>query len=281
MADEFTAARDMVETAIDRAAIEGDVALPRDVFHTFARFGQTLRDDERIMLIRAGRSAGPSYDSDLRRRLLLRREHRYTRSETIVASVIDLNTESRTFRTRLEDGTALSGDYNSEEFELLKRALQPELPLVELDCIVSYDAEERPLRIVSVRDLRMDDAIADTALVDVAPALSLRLQTRLDELRNLGPGWLDGTGRAITPAAQDALRQLLLAVARTPEPRLYPTDDGGVRAEWTVGDTDLSVEVASDGSFYSHALDLSSDHDDEDETAAVDEAVAFIARWLP
>jgi hypothetical protein len=71
------------------------------------------------------------------------------------------------------------------------------------------------------------------------------IETRLEELAKLRDGWLDGQGRAPERAA-------LLRLAHAfdehyapdlPLPYLYPTADGGVQAEWTLGAWDVSLEI--------------------------------------
>ena len=68
---------------------------------------------------------------------------------------------------------------------------------------------------------------------------------RLNELKNMGDGWLDGEGRAPDPAGLDWLiRQF---ENRYPEdlplPYLYPTPGGGVEAEWGLDGGGVNLEV--------------------------------------
>jgi hypothetical protein len=71
------------------------------------------------------------------------------------------------------------------------------------------------------------------------------IDPRLEELAHLSDGWLNGEGRAPERAA-------LLRLAQTfdehyapnlPLPYLYPTAEGGVQAEWTMGAWDVSLEI--------------------------------------
>ena len=64
---------------------------------------------------------------------------------------------------------------------------------------------------------------------------SLDLTVQLDSMRNLKDGWLEGGG--VAPSAS-GLDWLAGALARhypegSPRPYLYPTEDGGVQAEWS------------------------------------------------
>lgn len=59
----------------------------------------------------------------------------------------------------------------------------------------------------------------------------------LADLRALSDGWLDGTGEAPDAETLDWLEQTLprWVAGGMPVPRLYPTEDGLVCAEWPVG----------------------------------------------
>ena len=75
------------------------------------------------------------------------------------------------------------------------------------------------------------------------------LDSRIAELEGLQAGWLDGAGIPPTPAAVKnasiTLAELLLL--DVPCPRLYPTPDGGVQAEWATGDYEVNVTFEQAG----------------------------------
>jgi hypothetical protein len=57
-------------------------------------------------------------------------------------------------------------------------------------------------------------------------------EARLAELAALTPGWFDGTGEAMAPAALASARELLAAF---PTGYAFPWDDGVVMVEWWDG----------------------------------------------
>jgi len=72
------------------------------------------------------------------------------------------------------------------------------------------------------------------------------IEASLKALGELRDGWLDGYGYAPDRAA---LHQLASAVEERfdrdlPPPWLYPTPDGGVQAEWTLGDWAISLDIS-------------------------------------
>ena len=69
-------------------------------------------------------------------------------------------------------------------------------------------------------------------------------EVRLNELARLKDGWLNGKGRAINRNALNALARAFNKRfdRRLPLPHFYPTPEGGVQAEWTIGDCEISLE---------------------------------------
>lgn len=71
------------------------------------------------------------------------------------------------------------------------------------------------------------------------------VQARLDELAKLKAGWLDGRGQQLDPTDLRALAQDFDThfAPDLPLPHLYPTAEGGIQAEWTLRDWEVSLEI--------------------------------------
>ena len=74
------------------------------------------------------------------------------------------------------------------------------------------------------------------------------MKNRIEELRSLKNGWLDGKGRALS---QEGLNWFADKFENNyPEdlslPYIYPTAEGGVQAEWTLGCHEVSLDVDFD-----------------------------------
>ena len=71
------------------------------------------------------------------------------------------------------------------------------------------------------------------------------LRPRLEELTLLQDGWLDGKGRALDRASLTRLAQAFDEGLSPdlPLPHLYPTPEGRVQAEWTLGRWEVSLEI--------------------------------------
>jgi hypothetical protein len=72
-----------------------------------------------------------------------------------------------------------------------------------------------------------------------------RVTERLDELKGMQDGWLDGEGTAPTDAALDWLIAWFGVNfdVDLPIPHLYPTLAGGVQAEWSLGAFEISLNI--------------------------------------
>ncbi len=101
-----------------------------------------------------------------------------------------------------------------------------------------------------------------------SPASHATVRARLDQFKSLEAGWLDGQG---VPVSDSGLDWLADAIDRhypddVPPPRLYPTPEGGISAEWSPGQWEVSLEVdleAQAGNL--HALNVETGEDFVDD----------------
>lgn len=86
---------------------------------------------------------------------------------------------------------------------------------------------------------RFDNAAIPTETLDPLDPF-----VQMESLRRLQDGWLDGEGKAPSEAGLDWMAQQLdLHLSGRTTPYLYPTLEGGVRAEWTLGRWEVSLDV--------------------------------------
>lgn len=117
-------------------------------------------------------------------------------------------------------------------------------------------------------------------LEDVAVLDPLDIPAQLGDLRSMEDGWLDGEGRAPAPAFIDWLVEGFAnhyPDAAEP-PHLYPTVEGGVQAEWSLGGHEVSLRFHPrdrTGEWHDLALDS-----DEEEIRELDLAQAQDWEWL-
>lgn len=80
------------------------------------------------------------------------------------------------------------------------------------------------------------------------PLDPLDVPARLDELRHMEDGWLDGGGKAPSHQGLDWLSDSFQRnfPDELPLPYLYPTPEGGIEAEWSLGKHSVILEFHLD-----------------------------------
>ena len=81
---------------------------------------------------------------------------------------------------------------------------------------------------------------------DSANGHPLDVDRQIDRLLSIKPGWLDGDGESPDPGGLAWLREVLHSRTTFNSqivPYLYPTEDGNVQAEWTIGTVSADLEI--------------------------------------
>jgi hypothetical protein len=81
---------------------------------------------------------------------------------------------------------------------------------------------------------------------------------QIEDLRQLKDGWLNGEGLAPSKQGLDWIAKTLdRYFTDKTAPYIYPTPDGGVQAEWSIGHLEISLNINIKAhSAYWHSLDL-------------------------
>lgn len=267
-ADYYRKARLQLHRGILAASRGEDVSphLPPQVLSLFERCGRSLKAEERIEF---GWEGGPSaavLDLPTRRRLVLASPgvESLTEEAAVRGRIPAWDKQQQTFTLLLADGRRVQGPVTAQDEGEVKKAHDgyrdgPDGVRVFVRGIGQYDRQNRLQELVEVEQLQVLDPL------DVGACL--------DELSLLRDGWLDGRGLALPP---DGVAWLAAAFERLfpaelQLPYLYPTAEGGVRAEWPLGRVDASLEidlVAHTGAW--HLLDLDTGREAE-HTLTLDE----------
>ena len=99
---------------------------------------------------------------------------------------------------------------------------------------------------------------------------TLDISAQIDDLRQLKDGWLEGQGKAPSKEGLDWLSQAFDKhySGDLPLPYLYPTEPGGVQAEWSLGRNEITLEIdLAEHAGYFHALQM---EDDTEEMLRLD-----------
>ena len=247
-ADYFVEAKQAIIEAIAAAEQGSPPDLSPELLRYFDRFGRGLRDGEAIEFARSnGQTA--SLTPVIRERLLRASQaEQWSEEATLKGSIPELDQADDSFELELRDGTKL------------KAPLLEQHRKTVLDAAVGYrDGALVSIKGVIQRD-RADRLKCFESVEHITPLDPLDIETRLEELARLQDGWLDGKGRAPDHAALQRLAQAF-EDHYDPElpflPYLYPTAEGGVQAEWTIAEWDVSLDITlSDMTAQYQALNL-------------------------
>jgi hypothetical protein len=93
--------------------------------------------------------------------------------------------------------------------------------------------------------------------------------SRIEELSRLEDGWLEGEAKALNKPGLDNFKKMFQMYydPSLPLPFLFPTELGGIEAEWSFNDHEISIEIdlESNHAFY-HEWNII---DDLDYTAEI------------
>ena len=249
--------------------------LPAGVWPYVEKFGRGLHDGEAIDLVRHEGST-VQYTKELRRRLLLTRPgvDMLTDEVELVVKLGDVRPKEHSITIELVGGRSIAATVTDQQLEELSDVRVGEFGLSWLRAsgIGSFDRSQQLQRVDEV------------TVIELLDPMDPRVQ--LEKLKVLQDGWLDGDGSHLS-------LDLLARVGTwfdehlsedTPLPRLYPTPEGGVEAEWLIGRLDISIEFDEAAEIVEwHAMDLDTGKADEktidfDDTEALAELGRLMAR---
>jgi hypothetical protein len=231
-------ARDAIVSAIAAADRNEPVTrfLPPTALTYFDRMGRSLRDGEAMEFVNLPSLAPARLTKESRKRLVLASEGvtEITEETSVRGSICEADQLKMTFEVQLLTGQKVVDipidpphlDTILEAFSKYKKGAR-----VLIQGIGRFNRQARLEGFERIQHIQVLDP--------------LDISSRLDELRNLQNGWLDGRG---TAPSTNGLSWLTAAFdKRFPEdlplPFLYPTPEGGIQAEWRLPPFEISLEI--------------------------------------
>jgi hypothetical protein len=229
--DLFEAARDLSIMALDCASSGEPLPreFPSDALDLLASLGRRLDDDEKLFVRGNPTGTVARVDQSTRMRIAQLAQRPLVREEILDGEVERLDDAADRFWLRPRGGERVEVPFESHQRAALLEALSMR-PIVRVrvrgQLVLAVQAKMK--------------AVEDMEFVDDERAGEVqRLWTRIASLEKVGDGWLEGEGRAPSPLAlaraREVLARLLVTYPSLERPKVFPTPDGGVQAEWVRG----------------------------------------------
>lgn len=229
----FERARGQIVEAIASAAEGRQPQLPQHFLAYFDRVGRGLRDDESMTFDRG--SATPARLTPSVRKRLIESAHisEWTDEVMLRGRVCEFDAGRGSFELELRDGSKVTAPLHEQHRSAVLDALKS-YPDNEFILVQAIALKDRGSKLKAIQTV---EQISELDPLDVA--------FRLDDLAQLKNGWLNGKGQGFDRAH---LSRLATQFDRhypdeLPLPHLYPTAEGGVQAEWSLGDWEISLEI--------------------------------------
>ncbi len=258
----FAQAKEQIVETISAAEEGRSPTLPQDLLRYFDRFGRGLRKGERMEFSRANGEVSTLTLETRRVLLQASQAEEWTEDRTMKGRIPEMDQADHSFELELRNGAKLKAPLLEPHLRTVLEAFNDyrKGALVAIQGVVRYDRSNRPKSFESIERIAALDP--------------LDIETRLDEILLLQDGWLDGIGSA---PDREALPKLAQAFderysPELPLPHLYPTPDGGIQAEWTLGKWEVTLEISLPSMRAEfQALELGSNRCDELEVDLSDE----------
>jgi hypothetical protein len=227
----------------DSPSSTGD-QMPTKYLAYFDRVGRSLRQGESIELYFPSGKTSAHLDQEKRRYLLaLSQIRELTKEVYLRGSVPEVDQDRMTFELQPIYGHKIHGPIPKQHHDTILEACNGYRDGVRVlvHGIGKYNQQNRLLALESIEHISLLDP--------------LDVPARLDEFRDMKDGWAEGMqyagdwgsgyGKAPSPAGLDWLARSFESFYPVDGqlPYTYPTPEGGVQVEWSLGSNEISLEI--------------------------------------
>ena len=229
--------------------------LPSRMLGYFARFGRSLEPGEAVVFEDSDGGPPGRLTQETRHRLVIASTLKeYSGDIVLHGTITGMEIKDGWFNLEQVDGTPVQVPLAEQHFDTI------------LETFNSYAAGHKvKLRVHAVGRFDRDQRLKGVESVDRVVVLDpLDVRARVEELKLLRNGWLDGKGAAPPLGALDWVAAAF--EERYPDdlplPYLFPTPAGGVLAEWSLTPLSMSLEIdLATKQGYWHALNIDTDEE--------------------
>jgi hypothetical protein len=222
-------------SATESSSVNVTDYIPENCLNYFDRIGRSLREDEAMELDPNNSNSKAILNKNTRKKLLLSSSKLEEITEEIVlrGKIYEADQKEKIFTILSTDGLSLKAPMQRQHKDTILEAFTSYDKGVKVlvQCLGCFNRNDKLIRIETVEHISLLDAN------DVP--------SRIDELKYLKDGWLDGIGKAPTIDGLDWLSNQFdnYAIEDMPLPLVFPTQEGNAQMEWTFKTVDISLEI--------------------------------------
>ena len=211
--------------------------LPIRFLAYFNRIGCSLEDNEFMALSNANSLPPARLSKDARDKLLQQSTiSEVTREVVLRGTVPEVDQDRMTFEMQQVHGSKITGPLPEQHREAIIAAFN------------GYEKNNR-IQVLGIgRYDRQNRLSALESIEQITPLDPLDVPARLDELRSMQDGWMEDTSKAPSMVGLDWLSSHF--EHRFPDdlplPHTFPTPEGGIEMEWSLGPYNVILEINLD-----------------------------------
>lgn len=231
----FDQAREAIIEAVASAnqSQDGPSQLPPNLLGYFDRFGRSLREGESMEFTAASQQVARLTTETRRKLIRASQVVEWTEEASLLGLISEADQARMSFELELTDGTKLTAPLNSQHLDAV------------LEAFSGYRKGARVQLQGVVKKNRQDQMKSIESVEHVSPLDPLDVSARMEELAELRDGWLDGKGHAPERSALNWLARSFEVNfdPDLPLPYLYPTAAGGIQAEWSIDNWEVTLDI--------------------------------------
>jgi hypothetical protein len=212
--------------------------IPTSTIKLFDHFGSKLKDGEAVELSYPNAKSSAKYTKQIRERILTQCPHETTSQKISHRGyVIEIDRAKMTWTFLTIDKTKMTAPINPSIEKDIHKALKEYTPNSHNNTriLIEGNVETNPSGIHQI-----------TTINNIEILDPLDVNARLEELKLLKTGWLDGRqGEPLDPQGLAWLSGMLgqFCHKTTQLPCLYPTPNGNIQAEWSFNKFNILLEI--------------------------------------
>lgn len=239
--------RDYITECIEEVFNPERPVPPESLAPGFDKIGKSLHTGERIGLETPRKSGTLYYTREISQKFSELYASSYSEDAYVKATYRSFTQDTQKFQVRLDNGMYRSIPLRlAASKEDIRHAASAGVgdkdtkTHLRIHGRVRFDAHGN---FIDFEKIYSVEALPNTSIGSLSRTLGDAMR-RLDELGQLEDGWLDGEGQGPNELNIILIKQRLQTLVEqfdVPIPYLYPTVDGGIQAEWSLGSWEVSA----------------------------------------